>query len=548
MPLFFSPLLRIILPLTAILLVAGSPSGFTAQAKKAADSGAIPRKLLVFWDSSEHEVNDKVFSRTHKKLEVVLNHLGYMAEYIDVNQPKTASVYQKNLPADYLGVIHWLTDSRMLHARAHLTWLRRQMQRGKKFIQLGEIGFLNDQNNAPLPTTQLQSLYQQMGLRYTGDYIFNPLLFELAPGTDKKNYEFERTLQGELRQIHGFESVQKENRSWLTVKIKGTKKRYSAIVTTPGGGLVQPGFAIHTNPSTFVTKWRIDPFRFLREALAQPVFPVPDTTTLCGRRIYYSHIDGDGFINISERDRKSYSAKVILDEVIKKHDLPVTVSYVVAEVDKRHLGNEVTEALAREISTQKNVEVSSHTYTHPLSWSEKITDFDRELYGQYIKSPDQKSILSYDVGIKNLSYQRETIESIQLVENKFSAQKPVRLLQWSGDCRPPQQALQLLAKQGFLNLNGGDSRFDSDHSSYSHLSPLYRMVGGHMQVYSSAANENLFTNLWQGPYGGFSWVVDFFKNTKSPVRVKPINVYYHFYSGEKIAALEALKIIFKWVQ
>ena len=97
-------------------------------------------------------------------------------------------------------------------------------------------------------------------------------------------------------------------------------------------------------------------------------------------------------------------------------------------------------------------------------------------------------------------------------------------------------------------MNGGDSRFDKKFPSYSHLMPLYRSVDGMIQYYSSNTNEILYTNNWTGPYSGFSDVIETFENTEFPVRIKPINIYYHFYSAEKRSSLNALLTVYDWTK
>jgi hypothetical protein len=71
-------------------------------------------------------------------------------------------------------------------------------------------------------------------------------------------------------------------------------------------------------------------------------------------------------------------------------------------------------------------------------------------------------------------------------------------------------------------------------------------VGGRLQVYAPAQNENVYTNLWHGPYYGFRRVVDYFRFTDSPRRLKPIGIYYHFYSGTKAASVNALHEVYAW--
>ena len=52
---------------------------------------------------------------------------------------------------------------------------------------------------------------------------------------------------------------------------------------------------------------------------------------------------------------------------------------------------------------------------------------------------------------------------------------------------------------------------------------------------------------WRGPfYGGFRDVIDTFKRTESPRRLKPVNIYYHFYSASRIGALRALREVYDW--
>jgi len=75
-----------------------------------------------------------------------------------------------------------------------------------------------------------------------------------------------------------------------------------------------------------------------------------------------------------------------------------------------------------------------------------------------------------------------------------------------------------------------------------------RPVGGRTQIYAPAQNENVYTNLWRGPYYGFRRVIDYFRFTDSPRRLKPIGIYYHFYSGTKTAAIKALHEVYAWAR
>ena len=51
-----------------------------------------------------------------------------------------------------------------------------------------------------------------------------------------------------------------------------------------------------------------------------------------------------------------------------------------------------------------------------------------------------------------------------------------------------------------------------------------------------------------GPFYGFRRVIDYFRFTDSPRRLKPIGIYYHFYSGTKAAAIKALHDVYAWAR
>ena len=71
-------------------------------------------------------------------------------------------------------------------------------------------------------------------------------------------------------------------------------------------------------------------------------------------------------------------------------------------------------------------------------------------------------------------------------------------------------------------------------------------LGEHFQAYAPIMNENVFTNLWTGPFYGFERVIETFRFTGSPRRIKPIDIYYHTYSATKRASLNALHKVYSW--
>src|SRR5690606_26305526 len=115
-----------------------------------------------------------------------------------------------------------------------------------------------------------------------------------------------------------------------------------------------------------------------------------------------------------------------------------------------------------------------------------------------------------------------------------------RLYLWSGDTSPGQAELAATRQAGVLNMNGGDTRLDGEYPSYTYVAPLTRVVGSERQVYSANSNENTYTNLWRGPFYGQYLLEETWRRTGTPLRLRPMNLYYHMYAGERLGSLGAL--------
>jgi hypothetical protein len=76
--------------------------------------------------------------------------------------------------------------------------------------------------------------------------------------------------------------------------------------------------------------------------------------------------------------------------------------------------------------------------------------------------------------------------------------------------------------------------------------PLGYMINDQLQVYAPIASEHVYTNSWQGPFYGFNRVIETMRLTDSPRRLKPMHIHYHFYSGSKMASINALKSVYDW--
>ncbi|MDO2286205.1 hypothetical protein Q2443_27300, partial [Escherichia coli] len=83
--------------------------------------------------------------------------------------------------------------------------------------------------------------------------------------------------------------------------------------------------------------------------------------------------------------------------------------------------------------------------------------------------------------------------------------------------------IKLAYDAGLMNVNGGNTALTRAFPSLTGLYPLIRPTRGGVQYYAPIINENVYTNLWQGPYYGFRGVIDTFALTDSPRRLRGLH-------------------------
>ncbi|HRK71439.1 MAG TPA: hypothetical protein PLA85_07610 [Micropepsaceae bacterium] len=525
---------------------------------------AEPRTIIGIWNS--HEDDAYRLSNVHALAEMPLNHLGLLVEPYDI----FAGLPDLSARNDVRGILIWVTDDRLSEegAEAFAAWLETARARKLPIVIFGAVPGDSREDETPGDPAVLARIFGALGLVNLGGWLSYSYDLSITQ-IERDMLEFERKLDDALPAVEVVRAAPgvADVRPLITlVRRNDPASLTTPAVITPFGAYVQSEFIIWGGNDGTFRMWRLNPFRFFRDVFGTGDLPKPDTTTLTGRRIYYSHIDGDGWVNISNadgyRDRGIISAEVILNEIIAAYpDLPVTVAPIAAEIDPAFGAREDAIAMARRILALPQVEAASHTYSHPYQWDffGPAYDVARDLafVNQYPKvridpaasgiAAAERSALSgnYELprayGDIPYSLEREISGSLALVNALAPEGRAGRLIQWSGDTSPGEEVLRLVRERGFLNINGGDTRFDGDWPSYTAVSPVGRQVGAERQIYSSQANENLYTDLWRGRFFGFRFLETSLRNTESPIRVKPINIYYHMYSGEREEGLSALR-------
>lgn len=538
----------------------------------------VPRTILAFYDSKENP--DIRLTRSHRFVEMPLNHLGLKFRFLDINEPLPPL---KDLK-DIRGVFTWFESDRIPNPSEFLHWADRIMDKKIKWVIFGNLGIEADMQGKKTPRALVNRYLSRLGLGT--QELWKPITYDVKLSyNDKRMLDFERPYKGVLPP---FPQVYRLNEATTPILSASWGENHTTksdlIVIGPQGGYAAPGYSIYERNDFH--QWHLNPFEFFRRVFATDDLPKPDTTTLSGRRMYYSHIDGDGWRNVTEiedyRDTRKLSAEVIFNEALEPFpDLPVTLAPIAGDLDPKWYGNEKNLDLARKMMALPQVEAGSHTYSHPYSWGyfkdyraekewrqflakkEKPDSYIAKRFAPFLSAKntaqDQTSKTShnaipdmYETPRSYLDYpfdlDREIIESTEYINKICPPGKKVKILQWSGDTSPFPAALAKTRQIQIVNINGGDSRFDSEFPSHSWVSPVGLQNEDQLQIYASASNENTYTQLWRDNFFGYQNLISTLKNTEAPLRLKPINIYYHLYSGQKAASLNALVKNLRYVQ
>ncbi len=476
----------------------------------------IPRRVLVIYDSRQGALP---LHPAHILLGNPLDYLGLRIDYHDINH----GLPTQRLAGLYAGLITWLDNDVASHLQQFEQWLMQQLEHNIPVAIVNGFPYRN------------QHLLKKLGLKPLYKSLKKPLTIKT-----QSQYvgHFEAPVKIRSRGVTAVVSGSEHNTPWLSVQ-DSEGKRIDPVVLAPwGGAALYPYVKNEMRPG--FQRWVIEPIEFLRQALQISNLPIADSTTESGSRILTSHIDGDGFVSRAELPNAPYSGEVLLEKIFKPYQLPHTVSVIEGETGKQGLYPEQSPALekiAQEIFRLPNVEIASHSFSHPFFWQpQKINSSREKEYGVSMPIPNY-----------TVDYRREVIGSIDYINQQLAPPgKKVKVMLWTGDALPGSEAIKLVQEAGVVNLNGGNTKITAAYPSITGVYPQLRPTAAGPQIYAPVMNENVYTNEWHGPYYGFRRVIETFELTNSPRRFKPIAIYWHFYSGTKQAALGALYDIYDW--
>lgn len=523
-------------------------------------------------------------------LAMPINYLGYRVEFADAYKPLPTVT-----PDRYAGVVTWF-DGNAPRPGAWATWLKRTMGAGVRVAMFNQFGM-----NMDAPMAQSLGLKAVPGTPSGALTIVSrdPMVgFELQPHPDRRDVVGVRVdpnvpqAQSLLRLSAGsytydaaailpwggyvlrpfgvFRMPEVDQARWVIQPMDFLRRALALPAMPVPDTTTENGrrlMTVHVDGDGFASRTEFPPSEFAGQALLREIwarYKVPTTVSI---------IEGE------------VSAEGMYPKLAPQ-----------------------LEPIARTIFAEPYVEVASHTFSHPFNWlrtvgaqssDESVDDHRTDTVSHTVapafngslapdptappappepsappKPPVPQPLESLeslqalqalqasqppaeDVGSDvfglniphyHFSFDREIAGSIHYINTRLAPPgKPVRVLLWSGNGQVPPVAVRKTVEAGVLNMNGGDTYITRTNPSWTAVAPLGVDKGDNLfQVFAPAQNENIYTNLWHGPYYGFSRAIETFELTDRPLRLKPLGIYYHMYSGTKVASLSALRQVYDW--
>jgi hypothetical protein len=189
----------------------------------------VERTVLALYDSSESPA-DK--SNIHNYLEMPLNRAGLLVKYHDVQVRPLPD------PARYRGIALWFTDNRMVRHGEYLSWLRKALASGTRFLMIDGTGAALDEDGEPTSAGLEQAILGQIGVRQSDRVasVENPFVinFNLP---EKKLFGYEVKFDVARPYYTLYETVKSDVRPWVVMSRSDVPKSDSVVVAETSRGV-----------------------------------------------------------------------------------------------------------------------------------------------------------------------------------------------------------------------------------------------------------------------------------------------------------------------
>ena len=487
----------------------------------------LPRQVLAIHDEPGN-LADVSLHEVHRIGAMPLNYLGLDVRYVYYGSAELEALSHQTLVGRYAGVLTWFNRGTFPDNVPLMMLMDTARDHGVPLVMVDDMpagptlaGWGVDVAPGVRPTTPLtlEKLSRHVGFE-----------IEPRPATDSFEPSSLRPGQGDV---------------WLRVRSESSGSA-DVVAITAWGGFAADRYVKVDLPADQGARWVVNPIEFFRAAFRlDGDVPVPDVTTETGRRLLLVHVDGDGFPSRAELPGTPLASEVMLKEFLQRYRWPSTVSIIEGEVGPRGLYAALSpqmEKVAREIFALPHVEMASHTFSHPFYWAD--AELGVQVPGRVVglRMPGY----SYDA-VREIAGARDYVDRLAPSPAAgSSAPKKTRVLLWTGNTEPLAMPVRLAYESGLLNMNGGLTTISKAEPTLTLVAPLGIMKGDFFQVYAPMQNENVYTNSWTGPFYGYERVLETFEMTGRPLRLKPVNIYYHTYIASKRASIASLHKVYDW--
>ncbi len=227
----------------------------------------LPRRVMILGNEPPSAAPDGL-----RLLAPVLEYLGYLPEYREA--PRDWS--SLDLEQGYQGVVTWFSSGEL--APGYAAWMSEQIARGVRFAIFGVPGFEADGPEA-----------RELGLR-----VISPASAS-ATRVSKRDALIGFEAPPPARPFDGpvIELARARGTRVHLRLVDEAGRAGVAVATTPWGGFAL-SHALALRGLHGERAWVIDPFAFLKSALALPEAPMPNATTENGRRLAMLLVRSDG--------------------------------------------------------------------------------------------------------------------------------------------------------------------------------------------------------------------------------------------------------------
>jgi polysaccharide biosynthesis protein PelA len=534
-----------------------------AAAAACRDAAEVPRTILALYDGKR--VPAPRFTRIHRYAELPLNHLGYRLIYRDISaeapampeSPLAATISWFHAPVeDSSGFAAWRAGLRdgcggmpatILLGHTGLGEAAASSEAGRAY--LGAIGVAQAEGEAAV------GAFSKVASADTG-LVGYESAFEVRPGPYAR-----------ITAAGGAESrlALQSGDAAIDLVVLGPRAVYahdSALVRDdPRGGPL----------------WIIDPFALFGHALGGPTWPVPDTTTLSGRRMFFATVASEGWLMrlpaLRFGDRPPLVSEVLESELVSPYpDLPLSIALLAGDLDPGIAGQ----------AADRGREVGEHLLQLPhvqaaTSGLSMIRNWG--FFENYDPAAEEETLTSGASGragggivasaVQNLgeAFSGRTASALDITPfapRKYAGLpfdlaaetggalgriaelapdgRAPQLFLWSGNAMPFSGAIAATREAGVWNMGGGGGVAPDTMPSLANLWPLGLETTGGLQVYGALSGDDLYTEFWTGNLAGFQALAQSLERTETPRRLKPFHLSFAARSAFAFASRQSVRL------